>query len=194
MSRYNDLNEKTFKKALRDFKLQIQGGDEIVFFYAGHGVQINGANYLLPIDINPENDSAVRDEGIDLKRVLDEFASVQAKVTVAIIDACRDNPFKTSSRSSATRGLAATSAASGQIILFSAGEGQQALDKLGPTDKEPNGLFTRSLLKYLGQTELSVDQVARKVRQEVATMAKGVGREQVPAIYDQLVGDFYFSK
>ena len=55
-------------------------------------------------------------------------------------------------------------------------------------------LFRSALLKYLGQTELSVDQVARKVRQEVATMAKGVGREQVPAIYDQLVGDFYFSK
>ena len=112
-----------------------------------------------------------------------------------MIDACRDNPFKSSGRSViGTRGLAPTTAATGQMIVFSAGTGQQALDKLGPNDKSKNGLFTRVFVKEMQKAGVSVDRVVRNVRTEVVALAKSVGHNQVPAIYDQVVGEFYFKQ
>jgi Caspase domain len=115
---------------------------------------------------------------------------------LAIIDACRDNPFKSSGRSigSGARGLAPTTAATGQMVVFSAGNGQQALDKLGPNDKEKNGLFTRLFIKEMHKSGITIDQLVRSVRSEVVKTAKSIGHDQVPAIYDQVVGDYYFKK
>jgi hypothetical protein len=118
----------------------------------------------------------------------------KAKFTLAVIDACRDNPFKGSGRALGGRGLAPTTAATGQMIIFSAGVGQQALDQLGPRDTNRNGLFTRVFLREIRKPGVSVDRVVRNVRNEVVRMAKSVGHEQVPAIYDQVVGDFYFAR
>jgi hypothetical protein len=78
------------------------------------------------------------------------------------------------------------------MVLFAAGTNQQALDQLGPGDRSPNGLFTRVLLKQMAQPGVSVDRVLRGVRDEVVRLAKSVGHEQVPALYDQAIGDFYF--
>ena len=111
-----------------------------------------------------------------------------------MIDACRDNPFKSSGRAIGGRGLAPTTAATGQMVIFSAGTGQQALDKLGNTDKNKNGLFTRVFVQEMQKPNLSVDRVIKNVRNKVAELAKTVGHEQVPAIYDQVLGDFYFKK
>lgn len=189
-----NLNEKGMKAALRNFSAQVEGGDEVLFFFAGHGVQLGSSNYLLPIDINGENEAQVKDEAIQLQRILDDMADRKAKLTLAMIDACRDNPFKTSGRAIGGRGLAPTTAATGQMVIFSAGAGQQALDRLGPMDKSKNGLFTRIFIKEMQKPGLSVDRVLRNVRNEVVELAKSVGHEQVPAIYDQVVGDFYFRK
>jgi TPR repeat protein len=189
-----DLNEKEMKAALRNFSGQVEGGDEVLFFFAGHGVQLGSSNYLLPIDITGENETQVRDEAIQLQRILDDMSERKAKLTLAMIDACRDNPFKTTGRAIGGRGLAPTTAATGQMVIFSAGTGQQALDRLGPTDKSKNGLFTRIFIKEMKKPGLSVDRVLRNVRNEVVELAKSVGHEQVPAIYDQVVGDFYFQK
>jgi len=188
----NDLNEKEMKAAIRQLKNSVVGGDEVIFFYAGHGVQIGVANYLLPVDIKGDSEDQVRDEAIQLQKLLDDMHEMKAKFTLALIDACRDNPFPKSGRAIGGRGLAATSAASGQMIIFSAGSGQQAMDKLGPDDKDPNGLFTRTLLKEMYAPGVRVDNVVREVRKKVVSAAKSVGHEQVPAIYDQVVGDFYF--
>ena len=189
-----DLNEREMKAVLRTFKSQVEGGDEVLFFYAGHGVQIGAANYLLPIDISGENAEQVKDEAIQLQRVLDDLTERKAKFSLAIIDACRDNPFKTAGRDLGGRGLSPTSAATGQMVIFSAGTGQQALDNLGPKDKNKNGLFTRVFLQEMQKPGISIDRVVRSVRTEVVGLAKSVGHEQVPAIYDQVVGDFYFRK
>jgi hypothetical protein len=189
-----DLNEKEMKAALRNFSVQVEGGDEVLFFFAGHGVQLGSSNYLLPIDITGENEAQVRDEAIQLQRILDDMSERKAKLTLAMIDACRDNPFKTTGRAIGGRGLAPTTAATGQMVIFSAGTGQQALDRLGPMDKSKNGLFTRIFIKEMQKPGLSVDRVLRNVRNEVVELAKSVGHEQVPAIYDQVVGDFYFRK
>jgi uncharacterized caspase-like protein len=189
-----DLDEKSFKKSLRDFKEGIRGGDEVVFFFAGHGVQIGSANYLLPIDIQSDSEEQVRDESIALQRVLDDFSEQKARFSLAMIDACRDNPFKSSTRRIGARGLATTQAANGQMVIFSAGTGQQALDKLGPKDTERNGLFTRVFLREMSKPGVPIDRVMKNVRSQVHDMARSVGHDQVPAIYDQVVGDFYFSR
>ena len=88
--------------------------------------------------------------------------------------------------------MAPTNAATGQMIIFSAGTGQQAIDKLSPNDKDKNGLFTRIFLKEMQKPGLRVDEILRNVRNEVVKLARSVGQEQVPAIYDQVVGEFYF--
>lgn len=192
-SHYN-LDEKGFKQALRDFRLNVEGGDEVVFFFAGHGVQIGAANYLLPVDIHGGSEDQVKDEAIQLQRILDDLQEKRAKFSLAIVDACRDNPFKGSGRAIGGRGLAPTTAATGQMIMFSAGTGQQALDKLGDQDPQRNGVFTRVLIKEMTKPGVTVDRVLRNVRNEVVGMARSVGHEQTPALYDQAVGDFYFKR
>ena len=189
-----DLSEKDMKAALRVFSEQVQGGDEVLFFFAGHGVQLGAANYLLPIDISGESEAQVKDESIQLQRILDDMSEKKAKFTLAMVDACRDNPFKTSGRAIGGRGLAPTTAATGQMVVFSAGTGQQALDRLGKNDTNKNGVFTRTLLKEMQKPGVSIDRIVKNVRNEVAELAKSVGHEQVPAIYDQVLGDFYFKK
>jgi hypothetical protein len=192
VSKHLNLNERAFKQALRDFRLNIQGGDEVLFFFAGHGVQLGSANYLLPTDIKGDHEEQVKDEAIQLQKVLDDLQEKKTKFALAVIDACRDNPFKGQGRAIGGRGLAPTSAATGQMIMFSAGSGQQALDKLGTNDKNKNGLFTRVFLKEMVKPGVSVDRVLRNVRNEVVSLAKGVGHEQTPALYDQAVGEFFF--
>ncbi len=189
-----DLNDKEMKAAIRALASQVQGGDEVLFFFSGHGVQLGATNYLLPIDIIGENEAQVRDEALPLQRVLDDMSEQKAKFTLAMIDACRDNPFKSSGRSIGTKGLAPTTAATGQMVIFSAGAGQQALDRLDDSDKNKNGLFTRVFIQEMQRSNASVDRLIRNVREQVAALAKSVGREQVPAIYDQVLGDFYFRK
>ena len=192
VSLHLDLNEKKFKQALRDFRSSLEGGEESLVFYAGHGIQLGSANYLLPVDIKGDSEEQVKDEGIELQRVLDDLKDRKVKFALAIIDACRDNPFKTSGRALGGRGLAPTTAATGQMVMFSAGAGQQALDKLGQNDTDKNGVFTRVLLKEMTKPQIPVDRVLRNVRNEVVRLSKSVGHEQTPALYDQVVGDFYF--
>ena len=191
-----DLTEKDMKAALRGFKNQVEAGDEVAIFYAGHGVQLANSNYLIPIDVAGQDEDQLKDEGIALQRLLDDMADKKVKFTLAMIDACRDNPFKSNGRAigGGTRGLAPTTAATGQMIVFSAGSGQQALDKLSPEDKDKNGLFTRVFAREMLKPSTSVDRVVRTVRAEVVRLARSVGHDQVPSIYDQVVGEFYFRK
>ena len=187
-----DLTERGMKDAIRAFKNEIRGGDEVVIFFAGHGVQLGSSNFLLPVDIRGQSVDQVKDEAMPLQRMLEDIQDSKAKFALAIIDACRDNPFKTASRAIGGRGLAPTSAASGQMVIFSAGTGQQALDRLNDKDKDPNGLFTRIFLKEMDKPGVSIDRVLRNVRTEVVRLSKSVGHDQVPSLYDQALGDFYF--
>jgi len=193
---HTDLTERAMKAAIRNFAAQIQGGDEVAFFFAGHGLQIGSTNYLIPIDTAGENELQIRDEAIDLKRILDDVSDRRAKFTLAVIDACRDNPFRdkkgTRMIGSAARGLAPTTPATGQMIIFSAGAGQKALDNLGERDPERNGVFTRVFVQQMQRPSVSIDKIARDTRAEVVRLASLIGHEQVPAIYDQVIGEFFF--
>ncbi len=188
-----DLDEKAMKAALRDFKEKVSGGDEVVIFYSGHGMQLAGSNYLLPVDIKGENEGQVKDEAIPLQRILEDMQEQKAKFTLAVIDACRDNPFKTQGRAIGGKGLAPTTAASGQMVIYSAGSNQQALDRL-PSDnaQQTNGVFTRVFLEEMRTPGMPIDRVLKNVREKVVNLAKSVQHEQTPALYDQAVGEFYF--
>lgn len=187
-----DVGEKGLKQAVRDFKALVRADDEVVFYFSGHGVQLAGTNYLLPVDIRGDSEEQVRDEALSLQRVLDDMQDQKARFALAIIDACRNNPFVSSRRSLGGRGLAPTNPASGQMVMFAAGTGQTALDRLGSGDGDRNGVFTRVLLKKMREPAMPADRMLKEVRMEVIALAKSVRHEQVPAIYDQSIGDFYF--
>ncbi len=188
-----DQDYRSMLNTLRQFKAAVNGGDEVVVFFSGHGVQLGAANYLLPIDMNPDSEEQVKDEAIPLQRVLDDLSERRARFTLAVIDACRNNPFKSHGRAiGGSRGLAPTSAATGQMVIFSAGTGQEALDSLSDKDPVKNGVFTRVFAKEMLTPDVPIDRVLKNVRLQVRDMAASVGREQVPAIYDQVAGDFFF--
>ena len=187
-----DQTERQLRESVRNFKARLNGGSEAVFYFAGHGVQLGSANYLLPVDVAGDNEDQVKDDAMPLQRVLDDLADQKVRFSLAIVDACRNNPFRTAGRAIGGRGLAPTNPATGQMVLYSAGAGQTALDRLTDSDRDPNGLFTRVLLKEMQRPGVSVDRVLRNVRDEVVRMAKSVGHEQVPALYDQAIGEFYF--
>jgi uncharacterized caspase-like protein len=88
-----DLGERAMKDELRAFKAEIQGGDEVLFYFAGHGVQLSGANYLLPTDIRGEAEDQVRDDALLLQKVLDDLQERKARFSLAIVDACRRVPI-----------------------------------------------------------------------------------------------------
>lgn len=190
-----NAGRKKMNQAVNEFAQRIAGGGIGVFFFAGHGLQINNQNFLLPVDIDmPKDPNDIDDQAISLVRVQDKLADAKAKFSLLVIDACRDNPLpKKAGRSlSGMPGLAQPSSPTGQIVLFSAGANQQALDKLSETDSNPNGLFTREFLPMISTPGLSAADALKKVRTSVTSKARSVGHDQNPALYDQTDGDFYF--
>jgi Caspase domain len=187
-----DLTQKMMKSALRDFKAQVAGGDEVVFYFSGHGVQFGGTNFLVPVDITADSEAQVADDAVPLQRILDDLTEQKARFSLAIIDACRSNPFKEAGRAIGGRGLVPVTPATGQMIMYSAGAGQAALDNLGPHDANPNGVFTRVLIQEMRKPGVPAGTLLKDVQSDVVDLAHGVGHEQVPALYDQSLGKFYF--
>lgn len=184
-----NVNLKEMQSSIRDFTSRLSAGDEAVFYYAGHGVQIKGANYLIPIDVKNVNEAQVQDDALPLQRLLDDVEERKIKFSLLIIDACRNNPFKQSGRSIGTRGLAAVNSARGQMIMYSASAGQEAIDKVDEKDK--HGVFTSIFLEEM-EKGVEIHEMTRSVRKRVAEIAKSVEHEQTPALYDEATGDFYF--
>jgi len=156
-------------------------------------VQFEGSNYLIPVDVVAQSEEQVADDSVGLQRVLDDLRDQKARFTLAIIDACRENPFKGAGRGLSRRGLAPVTAATGQMVLYSAGAGQEALDRLSPHDADPNGVFTRVFIREIKKPGVPADQILKNVRDQVVQMAKSINHEQVPALYDQSIGEFYFN-
>jgi uncharacterized caspase-like protein len=191
----NNAGQKKMNQAINEFVQKVSGGGVGVFFFAGHGLQINNQNFLVPVDMDqPREADDVADQAISIPLLQDKLAVAKAKYTLLVLDACRNNPLpKKAGRSiGSTRGLAMTNSPSGQTVLYSAGANQEALDSLGNNDSNPNGLFTREFLPMISQPGVSSTDALKKTRAMVTQKAKSVGHEQQPAIYDQTDGDFYF--
>jgi len=187
-----DAGRNAMNNALRQFKSRISGGDEVVLYYAGHGVELDGSNLLLPTDVSADSAEQIRDDAVPLQRVLTDLAQRKPKFTMVVLDACRVDPFEGLGRNVATRGLVPTVGARGQVIVYAAGAGQEALDRLGLDDKSPNGLFMRVFAEEMRKPGQTVLETVSVVRERVAKLAESVSREQVPAVYDQSIGRFYF--
>lgn len=192
-----DADRSQMNRAISTFVGKLQPGDTAFVFFAGHGVEIAGQNFLLPVNIEASenaNQDFVKSESIGLSNVLARVQNTGARITLMFIDACRDNPFKnTAGRSiGGSRGLARITAPEGTFVVFSAGAGQQALDRLKGPDSNPNSVFTRTLLPKLSAGGLELRELVSKVRLEVREIALTQNHRQFPAYYDELLGEFYF--
>jgi tetratricopeptide (TPR) repeat protein len=173
----------------------VEPGGTAMLFFAGHGVEIGGVNYLIPRDVPRVGDGEeelLKGAALGLDTLLEGVRARKPAVSLVILDACRDNPFVTSRGRSlgGSRGLADVRAPSGTFIMYSAGAGQRAIDRLSDADPDANSIYTRHLLPRLRTPGLGIQEIAREVRREVMETAKGVGHDQVPAYYDEVVGNF----
>lgn len=192
-----DPDRRAITQALGRFTAGLAPGDEALFYFAGHGIEVEGQNYLLPADIpeaRPGDEDFLIAEAIGVDHVLASLQRRGVRVSLLILDACRDNPFPRQGTRSlgTTRGLGRVTAPEGSFVLFSAGAGQAALDRLGDDDADPNSVFTRALLPRLSTPGLRLRDLVQDVRSDVRRTAMSVGHDQFPAFYDQLDGDFRF--
>jgi uncharacterized caspase-like protein len=180
-----DATQKETNRAIAQFGEKLDAGTTAVFYYAGHGMQVRGKNYLIPVDAEISSESAVRTETVDVDVLLDQFATRSSTLNVVILDACRNNPFERKFRSAAGGGLAQIEAPEGTMIAYATAPGKVASDGTGE-----NGLFTQELLKAIRQPGRAVEQVFKDVRRNVM---KATGGEQTPWESSSLTGDFYFA-
>jgi hypothetical protein len=173
------------KSAIREFGNNIVKGDVALFYFAGHGAQVNGENYLIPVDAVITKEEEVEYESVNAGLVLAQMASAANKLNIVILDACRNNPFARSFRSQA-RGLAQISASAGTIIAYATEPGSVAADGKGK-----NGLYTEELLKAIRIPGLKIEDVFKQVRIAVRNRSQG---KQTPWESSSLEGDFYFTQ
>jgi caspase domain-containing protein len=179
-----NLGRDDMKRRIRSFGERLRGGSDVaLFYYAGHGVQVKGTNYLVPVDAKVQREEEVEYEGVEAGFVLAQMEADSSRVNIVILDACRNNPFTRSFRSAAN-GLAALDAPRGTLIAYATGPGSTASDGTAR-----NGLYTQELLKQMRSPGLSVEDVFKRVR--VAVLAQTAGR-QTPWESSSLTGDFRF--
>ncbi len=181
---------RAMEEAIEDFSRELRQGGIGVFYYAGHGVQVNGENYLVPLEaeLNRQNDT--RYEAVPLGKVLNAMEEAETQVNIVIIDACRDNPFyrrwRSGSRGSGSvrRGLAPVQSARGTLIAFATAPGDFADDGEGR-----NSPFTSHLLQHIKTPNLAVELMFKRVR---AAVWEETNRRQTPWEQSSLVGEFSF--
>jgi uncharacterized caspase-like protein len=194
-----NADRRELNRAVSAFQSELQPGDTALIHFSGHGVEIDGQNYLLPADV-PKPQSGQQDfiksEAVSLGDLMQRVASSGASTRIFIVDACRDNPFAgTGARGlGGTRGLTKVDAPAGTFVLYSAGYQQSALDRLNDADQEPTSVYTRVLTKKLVEPGKQLAVLAQEVRSEVEELAKTAGHVQRPAYYDELSGKFFFQQ
>src|SRR5712691_11041818 len=182
----HDLPAAETRRALRDFADRARDADIAVVYYAGHGIEVDGANYLIPVDAKLERDTDVYDEALSLERVLVAIEPAR-KLRLVILDACRDNPFaRTMKRTVASRaigqGLAKVEPTNPNVLIaYSAKAGSTAADGDGT-----NSPFTSALSHHLTKPGLDVRRAFGFVRDDVL---KNTGNRQEPFVYGSLGGD-----
>ncbi len=180
-----NVRKADLEKVIYEFSKKLKDYDVALFYYAGHGIQVDGKNYLIPIDAKLNDKTAVRFEAVSINYVIDEFEYYPDNTNIVILDACRDNPFKMWSRGN-SRGFKAIPPASGTIIAFATSEGATAADN----SSSANGLYTTHLVRQL-KIPQSIESAFKKTRIAVQRASNG---KQSPQEWTKLTGDFYFAK
>jgi hypothetical protein len=171
------------EKAVADFGEALNAGAIGLFYYAGHGLQVNGRNFLVPVDASITSEQRVRLETVDVDVVLDQMEAAKSGVNLVILDACRNNPFERRFRSGGG-GLAQINAPQGTLIAYATAPGKVAADGDGA-----NGVYTARLLQHLSTPGLAVEEVFKRVRVDVARETRN---DQTPWESSSLTGSFVF--
>ena len=192
-------NRQAFSESLLAFDKAVDAGDTAFFFYAGHGFEIAGQNFLLPTDVpaaTEGQEELVRDASVLADRIIERLQNKKVRTAILVFDACRNNPFeRAGTRSVAGGGGLApmTQLPEGVFSVFSAGPRQTALDRLSNDDANPNSVFTRTFAKELLQPGENLVQVAQHTRRLVSEMADTVKHKQIPVYFDQMVDDVFLN-
>ncbi len=190
---------QAFSQTLLAFDNAVEPGDTAFFFYAGHGFEIAGQNFLLPTDVpaaTEGQEELVRDASILADRIIERLQNKKARTSILVFDACRNNPFERSGTRAVAGGgglAPMTQLPEGVFSIFSAGPRQTALDRLSNNDDNPNSVFTRTFVKELTQPGVNLVQVAQHTRRVVAEMAETVSHKQIPVYFDQMVDDVFLN-
>jgi len=185
---YDDVTQPQMKQAINSFGQKLKDYDVGLFYYAGHGVQSKGVNYMIPVDAELKNEETIEFDCVAADRVLAFMDAASTKVNLIIMDACRNNPFARSwQRSAGGGGLAMMDAPKGSLIAYATSPGRTASDGAAS-----NGLYTSALLKFMRNPALTIEQVFKQVRNEVSDKSGGA---QIPWETTSLTGeDFYLGK
>lgn len=179
-----DASQRQMKRSLREFRAELRRGGVGLFYYAGHGMQYRGRNYLIPVGADIEAESDIEDESVDANLVMAYMEEAGTRINIVVLDACRNNPFARSFRS-ASRGLVVMeSGAKGTFLAYATAPGSVASDGDGR-----NGLYTKHLLASLKHPDSDIERVFKRVRSGVAEETKNA---QIPWDSSSLLGDFRF--
>ena len=178
-----NIGRAEMQVALREFGDALRKGGVGLFYFAGHGVQVKGRNFLIPVDADIQREDEVAYNSVDAGQVLDKMETANNRLNIVILDACRNNPFARSMRSAAA-GLAQMDAPAGTFIAFATAPGSVASDGQGK-----NGLYTQHLLRAMLRPGAKIEDVFKEVR---ASVRRDSGGKQVPWENTSLEGDFVF--
>lgn len=181
-----DADRPSMRQGLREFEQRLRQQRGVgLFYYAGHGVQLKGQNYLIPVGVDIHQEFEVPDEAVDAEAVLRAMESAGNELNIVILDACRNNPF-TRGFGSAGRGLARMDGPAGTFIAYATAPG--AISQDGRDGR--NSPYTRYLLAAMGVPGLSLEQIFKRV---LVAVEQETGGAQIPWVASSLRGEFYFS-
>ena len=183
-----DLRDATLpqmRTAVRQFGDRLINNDVGLVYYSGHGVEVKGRNYFIPVNADIQREDEIADQGLDVSLVLEKMSTAGKGVNILIVDACRDDPFGRSFRSS-SRGLANMDAPRGTIIAYATSPGKVASDG---DPRERNSPYTKHLVKAMQSPNKPIEQVFKEVRRAVQDETKN---QQTPWENTSLSGDFFF--
>lgn len=180
-----NLDKRGFNGAISDFAHQLrQRGGVGLFYYSGHGAQVRGENYLIPVSAAIKSEADVEYEAVNAGRVLRNMEQAGNGLNIVVLDACRNNPFRGWYRSEGSKGLARMDAPTGSIVAYATAPGTVAADGTGR-----NSPYTAQLLRAMRTPGVGIEQLFKQVRIQVA---KTTNNRQVPWESSSLMGDFYF--
>ena len=178
-----NITIKQIGRTLRAFRTKIKPGDVALVFYAGHGLQINGENYLPAVDADIVGEDDVPNQSLSTRQIMDVLADSKSSMNLVFLDACRDNPYARSFRSS-TRGLSRENAPSGTLLSYATRPGSVAADGTGR-----NGLYTSVLLKAMEEKDQPIELLLKQVVSGVFQASNG---SQEPWMEGSIRGNFCF--
>jgi hypothetical protein len=181
-----DCTASEMEKQLKAYRELLDTHEVGLFFFAGHGMQIEGSNYLLALDTDMDSEIDAKHSSLSLDKVVDVMAKSQASTKIIILDACRNNPWERKwHRGAATRGLASVYAPKGTIIGFATSPGEVAFDGTGR-----NGTYTAALLQHIDTPDCAIETMFKRVRNTVAAASGG---KQTSWEHTSLSGEYYFN-